>query len=119
MTTKKQFIDYINATKKGSLTIKNTSFSSINKSKNVWWLNIAVDKFKTEVNLLLKVENGVFWIVLPVGFVESLENTFKVRKDKNAVDLEINAGSNNFLCDVKSGGTGFDFNGFVKDTIRL
>jgi hypothetical protein len=117
MKTKKEHITYINQHFKANLNATNTSYSKVNKSKNVWWFNIAVPKFNTKVNLLLQIENGVFWVVLPVGFVASIEKTFRIRKDKNAVDLEINAGSNNFLCDVKSGGTGFDFSGFVKEDV--
>jgi hypothetical protein len=116
---KKELIEYLNKEYNAALTNSNTSFSNINKSKNVWWFNVPVSKFKSEVNLLLKIEAGVFWIVLSVGFVESIEETFRIREDKNAVDLEINAGSNNFLCDVKSGGVGFDFGRFVKSEVSF
>ena len=74
---------------------------------------------KAPVNLLLKTEDGVFWINLPIGFVTSIKKIFKIREDKDVVHLEINAGSNNFLFDFKSGGTGFDFNTFVKEEIFL
>lgn len=114
---KKEIISHINKNHKGCLNSSNTSYSSINKSKNVWWFNISTSKFKAPVNLLLKIEDGVFWIVLPLGFVDSIEKTFKIRQDKDAVDLEINTGTHNFLCDVKSGGTGFDFSAFVKEEI--
>jgi hypothetical protein len=111
MNTKQECIAAINLKFKAGLSSNNTSYSNINKSKNVWWLNIATSKFKEPVNLLLKTEDGVFWINLPIGFVTS--------EDKDVVDLEINAGSNNFLFDLKSGGTGFDFNTFVKEEIFL
>lgn len=119
MTTKKQFIDYINATEKASLTIKNTSFSNINKSKNVWWFNVQVKKFTEDVHLLLNTESNVIWITLPKGFVSNLYSTFKVREDKDAVDLEISADKHfRYLHDVKSGGTGFDFSPYVKEKIN-
>lgn len=117
MKSKKEIIDYINQNYKAHLSSNNTSYSKVNKSKEVWWFNIPVYKFTQDINLLLQIENGVFWIVLPFSFVTSVEKTFKIRQDKDAVDLEINAGSNNFLCDVKSGGTGFSFGEFVKEEV--
>lgn len=85
----------------------------------MWWFNIAVEKFHAPVHLLLQTNTGTFWIVLPAGFVTSLDDTFRIRKDKNAVDLEINAGSRNFLCDVKSGGTGFCFHPYLQEHVHL
>lgn len=119
MKAKKNLIEYINKTYKAELTSSNTSFSEINKSKDVWWFNISKEKFKYPVNLLLKTDAGAFWIVLPAEFVTSLDDTFRIRKDKNAVDLEINAGSRNFLCDVKSGGTGFCFHPYIREQLYL
>lgn len=115
--TKKEIIEYINQNNKAGLSNANTSFSSVNKSKKVWWFNVPTSKFKAQVNLLLKIENGVFWIVLPLGFVTSVEKIFKIRQDKDVLDIEINAGSRNFLCDVKSGGTGFNFGEFIKEEV--
>ena len=118
MKIKKEIIDYINQTYKADLNSKNTSYSKINKSKDVWWFNVSVSKFVEDVNLLLNEENQVLWIVLPKGFANGVP--FKIRGDKNAVDLEISADrSFKYLQDVKSGGTGFDFSGFVKEAIRF
>jgi hypothetical protein len=117
--TKKELIAYINQNYQADLMLNNTSYSKINKSKAVWWFNISISKFNAPVNLLLKTEDGAFWLLLPVGFVDSIEETFKIRKDKDAVDIEINAGSRNFLCDVKSGGIGFSFGEFIKAEIYI
>ena len=117
MNTKKECIAAINLQYKAGLSNINTSYSNINKSKNVWWFNIPMSKFKAPVNLLLKTEDGVFWINLPIGFVSSIKEIFKIRQDKDALDLEINAGSRNFLCDVKSGGTRFNFKAFIKEEV--
>ena len=119
MSIKKQCIAAVNKEFNASLTASNTSYASVNKSKNVWWSNIAVSKFKKPVHIILKTETGLFWIALPVGFVSSIEKTFKIRKDTGRVDLEINAGSRNFLCDVKSGGTLFDFKEFCTGDIGM
>jgi hypothetical protein len=118
MKTKKEIIEFINATKGASLMNCNTSYSKVNKSKEVWWFNVSILKFAEDVNLLLNAENYVLWVVLPKDFAKGVP--FKIREDKNAVDLEISADRNfKYLHDVKSGGTGFDFKEFVKEKIYL
>ncbi|MFC4633348.1 hypothetical protein ACFO3O_05485 [Dokdonia ponticola] len=120
MITKKEIIAYINATKGTYLNNSNTSYSKINTSKTVWWFNIRTDKFNDDVHLLLNDKTKAIWITLPKGFVGNLYGTFKIRKDKDAVDLEISADRCfKYLQDVKSGGTGFDFSGFVKEKIQF
>lgn len=117
MSLKNQLIEYIQSNF-GDRTVRstNTSYASINKSKEVWWLNIPVGKFEEQVNLLLQGGNKVIWIQLPKNFVPNLASKFKIREDKNAVDLEISADrSYLYLKDVKSGGTYFDFRPFVKE----
>lgn len=112
---KKELLLHINKTYQANISNANTCYSNINKGKEVWWLNIPVPKFTKEVHLLLNTPNYVLWVVLPKGFDISL---FKIREDKNAVDLEISANHNHkYLQDVKSGGTGFDFSPFVKEKI--
>jgi hypothetical protein len=116
--TKSQLIAQINETHKGGLNISNASFSSINKSKEVWWFNIPVTKFNSDVHLLFSNGNYALWLHLPQGFVKQLATSFKIRLDKDAVDLEISADKNfKYLKDVKSGGSGFDFTAFVKEKI--
>jgi hypothetical protein len=118
MKTKKELIDYINTNYKRSLNNSNTSYSKVNISKDVWWFNVPVHKFNDEVNLLLKTEQYALWLVLPKGFTTG--QPFKIREDKNAIDLEISSDKNfKYLIDVKSGGTEFDFRGFVKDEISF
>lgn len=117
MSSKGQLIEYVLTNfGVGTVTGANTSFASINKSKEVWWLNIPVGKFEEQVNLLLQGEDKVIWIQLPINFVANLASKFKIREDKNSVDLEISADrSYLYLKDVKSGGTHFDFKPFVKE----
>lgn len=116
---KQQHIDRINTQFKGELNSRNTSYASINKAKNVWWSNINVSKFEDDVHLLLAETDHFLWISLPKGFVCNLSDTFRIREDKNAVDLEISADINTrYLVDVKSGGTGFDFRKYLKEEIR-
>jgi hypothetical protein len=52
---------------------------------------------------------------LPKEFVKQLSKSFKIREDKNAVDIEISADKNSeYLNDIKSGGNGFNFAPFIK-----
>lgn len=115
---KKELMDYINQNYKAGLNSRNTSFSNINKSKEVWWYNVTVTKFTDDVHLLLNTKQYALWIVLSKGFVKGVP--FKIREDKNAVDLEISADKNfKYLHDVKSGGTHFNFTTYVKEKIHF
>ena len=121
MSEKSQIIKYMQSNF-GSTSVKsnNTSFSSINKSKQVWWFNVPVKKFEDAVNLLLKGTDEITWIHLPTNFVNNLASKFKIREDKNAVDLEISADKSYlYLKDIKSGGTHFDFKPFVKEKFKF
>lgn len=117
---KKQIIDRVNIQFKGNLNTDNTCYASINKSKKkVGWANIPVSKFVDDVHLLLADKDHFLWISLPKGFVRDLASTFRIRGDKNAVDLEISADlKSRYLVDVKSGGTGFDFRKLVREEIK-
>lgn len=118
--TKSELIQSINHKHQAGLNSRNTSYSNINKSKNVWWFNVPVSKFKEDVHLLLNTQTKAIWVLLPKGFVNNLVANFKIRNDKDAVDLEISADRHfKYLHDVKSGGTGFDFSGYVKEEIKL
>ena len=118
MESKKEIIDYINITRGAKLSNANTSYSSINKSRDVWWFNIPTDKFKNDVYLLLNNGKKVIWIELHAGFVSDVRNTFKIRDDRDVVDLEISSDINyKYLIDIKSGGKGFDFSNYVKNTV--
>lgn len=118
METKSNIIAYINKTYGADLSNSNTSFSSINVAKRVWWTNVPLKKFSEQVNLLFNDTKEVIWIVLPKNFVSSLPDNFRIREDKNAVDIEVWAGNDEqYMKDVKSGGTGFDFKPFIRERI--
>ncbi|WP_081210515.1 hypothetical protein [Salegentibacter sediminis] len=121
MSEKSNIIEYLkNTFAAASVNSSNTSYSNINKSKQVWWFNVPVRKFDDEVNLLLKGEEEIIWVKLPKDFVTNLESKFKIRQDKDAVDLEISADrSYLYLKDVKSGGKHFDFKPYVKERFKF
>jgi hypothetical protein len=107
---------HINQEYGARLSTANTGYSNINKAKEVWWFNVAVSKFAEDVHLLLNTQEELIWVLLPKGFAKGVP--FKIREDKNAVDLEISADKKNlYLKDIKSGGTYFDFKPYVKGTI--
>ena len=119
MGTKKEIIYFINTTRGVFINNINTSYSNINKSKDVWWFNIRKDKFNKDVHLLLNSENKVIWIKLKKGFIINPNKAFKLREDIGAYDIEISANrSSNYLKDTKSGGTNFNFKEFVEETIE-
>lgn len=118
METKSNIIAYINKTYRADLSNSNTSFSSINVAKRVWWTNIPLKKFSEPVHLLFNDTDEVIWIVLPKNFVSSLPDNFKIRPDRNSVDIEVWAETDErYMKDVKSGGTGFDFKPFIRERI--
>ncbi len=84
---------------------QNTCFSSINKSKDVWWFNIPPKKFSEELHLLLKGKKSLIWLKIPANSFSDLMQTFRYRTDKNAIDLEISSNKlSRYLQDIKSGG---------------
>lgn len=116
--TKKDAIAYINKEYGADLNNTNTSFASINVAKKVWWTNVPVHKFNDPVHLLFNTTDEVIWIELPKNFVLNLSDKFKIRQDINVVDIEVWAKDDEqYMKDVKSGGTGFDFKPFIKERI--
>ena len=93
----------------GVLTSYNTSFASVNRSKPVWWLNINSRKFKSEFHILLAKNPGLIWLRIEANTFPYLESVFRIRLDKDAVDLEIASGGSQYMRDTKSGGVGYDF----------
>jgi hypothetical protein len=118
METKSEIIQYINKTYGVRLSNVNTSFSNINGAKKVWWTNVPLHKFNDTVHLLFLDSVEIIWIVLPIGFVKNLPEKFRIRKDKNAVDIEVCAENDErYMIDVKSGGTQFNFKPYIREII--
>ena len=92
-----------------ALASRNTSFSNVNKARAVWWLNIDPRKFGGEFHILLAKDRGMIWLKFEANAFPNLESIFRIRADKNAVDLEIACGGYRYMRDIKSGGSGYDF----------
>lgn len=100
-----------------ALDNRNTRFSKVNSSKDVWWLNIPINKFSSDVHLVLAKSQGFIWIKIPTGSFPNLSSfsKFKIREDIGAVDLEISCDKKyKYLCDIKSGGSEFDFEPLIE-----
>ena len=120
MKSKSEIIAYVNKTFGADLNNTNTSFASVSESKykTVWWTTVPVHKFNEPVHLLFNDTDEVIWIELPKNFVLNLSDVFRIREDKNAVDIEVWAKDDEqYMKDVKSGGTGFDFKPYIKERI--
>ncbi|MCY4474582.1 MAG: hypothetical protein OXC83_04010 [Chloroflexi bacterium] len=93
-----------------SLTNANTHYANINKSKDVWWLNIAPRKFEQDLHILLVKTNGFIWLRIKANSIRNPLQVFRMRTDKGMFDLEISSNIyDRYLRDIKSGGTRYDF----------
>lgn len=117
---KKNCIEFINHFQNDlSLNNKNTNFSNENKSKSVWWLNIPPHRFSDDLNLLLVRRNRLYWIEIPKGAIPNPLSKFRYREEKGVIDLEISCETGIYhMRDVKSGGTGFGFKQYLKETFE-
>ena len=101
------------------LNSKNTTFSSVNATKNVWWLNISPKKFEQELHILCAEEFKLFWLVIEENSIPNPESKFKLRKDKFVLDIEISYAPEWYMHDVKSGGTRYDFHPHIRRELLL
>ena len=97
------------------LESSNTSFSSINKRKPVWWFDINPKKFEKELHLLLALDRGLIWLRIKANTFPIPEEKFHYRSDKGSMSLEISCNkADRYLHDIRSGGTGYDFSSHVE-----
>lgn len=92
----------------------NTAFSNVNAAKPVWWFNIDPRKFRNDLHLLCAGSSCLIWLTIEAKTFPNPESTFRFRSDKGMVDLEISCGAERYMCDVKSGGSGYDFRRHVR-----
>jgi len=91
----------------------NVSWANINIAKDVWWIDIPVKKFKENFHLILNNarKNYFYWISIDKNKVTSPYNYFRKLRD-NYISIELSTRETNKFVDVKSGGTGVDFEKF-------
>ena len=92
----------------------NTHFSRINSRKDVWWFNIHPKKFEQELHLLCAGKASLIWLTMDANSVPGLGRSFRLRQDREAVDLEISCAPERYMRDVKSGGSGYDFRPHIR-----
>ena len=95
------------------LNNRNTHFSNINASKDVWWFTILPQRLKSEMNILLakKDDNGLIWLRVRADTFPNPSAVFeaRVKNGKVFVDLQICSDDTNarYMRDII--GTGYDF----------
>jgi uncharacterized protein (DUF433 family) len=103
------------------LNQRNTSLANVNASKAVWWLNINPDRFGNDLHLLLVKEgqDGLVWLKIEADTFPALGKVFRKRQDNGLIDLEISSGNQQYMTDVKSGGTGYNFAKHIEHEWKL
>jgi hypothetical protein len=91
----------------------NVHWSNINISKEVWWFDIPVTKFKNDLHLILNDERSkqFYWILIKGEEISNPYSCFRKLR-KNYVSIEISSEKTNMFVDVKNGGTEINFSKF-------
>lgn len=102
---KSSAIDFVNNRNGFSkLNNSNTSFSNINKTNPVFWINVDPKKFSKEFNIICIDKNELIWFSIPQGEFNEPDKQFYIRKDNGKVHIEIPIkGENDYLNDIKNG----------------
>lgn len=96
----------------------NVKWSTINNKKDVYWINIHLDsRISNEYHLILNDEEKREFTYLIIPKNELDTNLFKIVFDKTVeldkIDIELSTHQENYLVDIKSGGTHYDFSKYV------
>ena len=69
----------------------NTQFSSVNKSKSVWWIEIALRKLDEHqtINLVVEKSGTVTLLQVPTEFLKTNIDGLRTREEKQLLCLEI------------------------------
>lgn len=120
---KTQAIRFINSRLgAGILTTRNTNFAniSISGTRAAWWLNIKLESFKKDWNIVLAGEDNFIWLKIPANTFINPEEYFRIWKAKNAVNLVVSCDrQDRYLKDVSSGAKEVDFKPFIVEKITI
>jgi hypothetical protein len=110
-----------NSENKGGFKISNTCFSNINESKEVWWLNIPESKCDSDFFYIILAHEDMISILNIPSRIFKIPGRFRFREDKPCFDLEIccNRSNSNFMRDVKSKGSSYDFQQHLQEELRF
>ena len=110
--------DILNYNKNG-----NVKFANKNSKKNVYWINIHIDsRLDDTLHIVLndKDKRKLTYLIIPPNTLKS--DLFKVRIDKTnglqKMDIELSNDVNNYLIDIKSGGSNYDFSKYISKIFR-
>ncbi|EHK5111907.1 hypothetical protein I2702_004725 [Vibrio parahaemolyticus] len=74
-------------------TYQNAHYSKVNSRKDVWWLEVSLDKIKKmkvpRLYFLLQQESSIAVLDIPTEFLRDSADSFRVRHDKNNMCFEI------------------------------
>ncbi|MCY2687568.1 MIT C-terminal domain-containing protein [Salinimicrobium sp. TH3] len=120
---KAQALNFINS-RSGveKLKNRNTTFAniSISGSKAAWWMNIKLDNFKKDWNILLVGEDQLFWLQIPAMTFKNPEKYFRIWEEKNAVNLVVSCDrQDRYFQDISSGAIGVDFKPFIREKFSI
>ncbi|GMO36253.1 MAG: hypothetical protein Ta2B_16320 [Termitinemataceae bacterium] len=91
-SNKNEAIDIVNKKLKLNIANKNTIFSNINKTVDVWWFEISNTKFNNDLYILLNnaKTKSMYCFLVPKGAITNPQNVFYQRKDKtNKSHIEV------------------------------
>ena len=93
----------------------NTHCVNVNSAKEVWWFTIPKEKFERNLFLICNQDTDLYLMFIEKNTLAPIANYFKLRANNESVEIEIcsNKLSNNFLTDIKPGGTSFNFKNLI------
>ena len=96
----------------------NVKFTNKSNTKNVYWINIHIDsRLSNEFHIILNDEERREFTHLVIPQNELKTNLFKTRFDKtnglDKIDIELSYDNHNYLEDIKSGGTHYNFSKYI------
>ncbi len=96
----------------------NVKFANKSSSKNVYWINIHIDsRLSKELHIILNDEEKRKFTHLVIPPNKLKPSLFKTRFDKtnglDKIDIELSYDNYNYLEDIKSGGTHYNFSKYI------
>lgn len=125
MLSKREAIEAIKRESSLALSNNSTHFANVNASKSVWWFDIPVEKFTSDMHGTLDLlvvsadAKELHHLRVPTTYVRDNLCRFHVRKDKDSVSLELSSLSTNKFQDVRPGSGQMPFSQFVVKTLTL
>lgn len=113
--TKSQAIQFIDKNSDyDKLIMKDSTFANISRTRNAWWMNIKLESFNKDWNILLVSKSELFWLKIPANTFRNLSSYFQIWESKKSVDIYISCDPNDrYFKDIASRGSAVDFKKFL------